>query len=297
MAGTVFQENTLDRQSLLDRPALVLQFVILGKVCGEQLRHFLEATINPAPERDGIIDDLRVGIFRDGQDDGVDTLHDDRVAMVSAMIRLLPDNTWTIGAFVLSCQRGIGCPPISVTVRFFQSFRGWRLEFSSMVLRQWMVLAGLVPVLLFSGCEKESEPPVGGAAKLPPGLADNPKALIARASEAAQAGRVDEAIVLLERVAELDPSGSNVLWVLATVSQERAEELKRPQSSALYLKSADAVRKFQAASKNLDSSQTDFYQQAIYKEACTLAVAGETEKAMKSLTEAFDAGYARRPAG
>src|SRR4051812_16723427 len=37
-----------------------------GEVGGEQLGRFLEAVIDPAPERDGIIDDWPVGFFREG---------------------------------------------------------------------------------------------------------------------------------------------------------------------------------------------------------------------------------------
>src|SRR5436190_1113461 len=48
----------------------ILELVSLGEVRGEQLGRFPEAVIDRATERDGIIDDLPIGLFRDGQANG-----------------------------------------------------------------------------------------------------------------------------------------------------------------------------------------------------------------------------------
>src|SRR5512135_305284 len=63
----VFQEDASDRQPLLDRDTIVLQFVAPGEARREHLGYPPERVVERTPELAGIVDDLPIDSFRDGQ--------------------------------------------------------------------------------------------------------------------------------------------------------------------------------------------------------------------------------------
>src|SRR5262249_42931270 len=70
VGGAVPQSDAPDQGLLLGREPVVLEPVSAGEVRGEQLGHPLETVIEGPSELNGVIDDLGIGVFRDGQANG-----------------------------------------------------------------------------------------------------------------------------------------------------------------------------------------------------------------------------------
>ncbi|MFO0954660.1 MAG: redoxin domain-containing protein [Isosphaeraceae bacterium] len=114
--------------------------------------------------------------------------------------------------------------------------------------------------------------------------------LVQDAIRAAQLGRMPIAIRMLDDALEMDPQNREALRLLAQMTQQAASEMQRPQNSPLFLRSADALRKLRAAYPQLNEDEKRFLPQVFYNEGCTFAISGETDRALKSIGEAIDAG-------
>ena len=81
------------------------------------------------------------------------------------------------------------------------------------------------------------------------------------------------------------------MLLLAEVTSQRAGRLERPESSPLWLKAAETMRRLAAAHKDLSPGERLVLSSALYNEACVRAVDGQAQKALGALAEAIDAGF------
>jgi thiol-disulfide isomerase/thioredoxin len=119
----------------------------------------------------------------------------------------------------------------------------------------------------------------------------SPDGLVGRAEKSAADGDLEEAIRLLDQALKADPNHRKALFVLAVVTQERGNDLDRPRSSPLFLRSAEAIRRLREVSGNLTPQESEFYGGYLYNEACTYAIEGQHEKALDVLAESVEAGF------
>lgn len=119
---------------------------------------------------------------------------------------------------------------------------------------------------------------------------ESPRELMSKAREALEKDEVPKAISLYEKVVAQDPKHHEALWMLAAVNQREGSQLERPKSSPYLLKSAEWIRKLRAVSPKLNENEQRALSIFLYNEACTYAVQGEKQKAIKSLDEATEAG-------
>ena len=105
-------------------------------------------------------------------------------------------------------------------------------------------------------------------------------------------GNLPGALKALDEVLAIDPDNRQALTLTSMVAQRQAAVFKRPQNSALYLKSADALRKVVALKVDLSADEKAHMPEVFYNEACTFAIAGESGRALKALAESIDAGFA-----
>jgi thiol-disulfide isomerase/thioredoxin len=127
----------------------------------------------------------------------------------------------------------------------------------------------------------------------PPAQPAKPDALVEQAEQAARRGELETATKLLDQAIAAEPGHRNALVLLALYSEERAGELERPASSVYYFKAGQAVRALQRTYKDLNPQERELIGPFLYNEACTYAVQNETDKALDSLAEALDAGFAQ----
>jgi hypothetical protein len=116
-------------------------------------------------------------------------------------------------------------------------------------------------------------------------------AALARASDILGMGQPDLAIKILEDVLAVDPANREALGLLVKATQTLAARVAPPESSALYLRSAEAARKVLAIKGELTPEQERFVREVFYNEARTLAAEGEARRAVKSLSDAVDVGF------
>jgi thiol-disulfide isomerase/thioredoxin len=189
-------------------------------------------------------------------------------------------------------------------------------------------LAAAFLIVLFAGCTVESPPPPLSAAPRPapqastpapapaldkpadiaakarpkasgggpPPLLARPKTtepvsrLLEKAQRAASTGNFPATLSALEDTLNADPKNRVALRMLGEVTQLQASEFQRPQNSPLFLKSAAAFRKLVEFYPDLRPEEKRLLPQALYNEACTLALNGETDRAFKALVESFSSG-------
>jgi thiol-disulfide isomerase/thioredoxin len=118
-------------------------------------------------------------------------------------------------------------------------------------------------------------------------------ALLSRAESALKAGNLLGGARLLDELLQADPDNRRALGLLATVAPDLASQLQRPQNSPLLLRSAQALRRLRERKVELTPEERALAPVILYNEACTLALNGESTRAVVSLAEAFDAGFAR----
>jgi len=116
-------------------------------------------------------------------------------------------------------------------------------------------------------------------------------ALVAEASRRSRAGDLGGASVLLERALAADPANRQALGLLAGVLQEFAQDLPKPQSLGLFLRSASALRSLVGAYPKLEPGERRLLPTVFYNEACALALTGEGGGAVRALAEAYNAGF------
>ncbi len=132
--------------------------------------------------------------------------------------------------------------------------------------------------------------PAGQPAATGPGKAIDVRTIV----EAAQNGKMDEAVKLAEQALAGDPNNPEAMMIYAQVAQFKAQELAasdRPKANAMFLKVAEAMRKYAALKKELDPQEQQMLAGAIYNEACALATDKQADKALVALREALKAGF------
>jgi thiol-disulfide isomerase/thioredoxin len=116
---------------------------------------------------------------------------------------------------------------------------------------------------------------------------------LSRAESALKAGNLLGGVRLLDDLLQADPDNRRALGLFATAAQGLAGQFQRPQSSPLYLRSAQALRRLRERKVELTPEERTLAPVILYNEACTLALNGEAARAVVSLAEAFDAGFGR----
>jgi thiol-disulfide isomerase/thioredoxin len=112
--------------------------------------------------------------------------------------------------------------------------------------------------------------------------------------EAAQNGKMDEAVKLAEQALAGDPNNPEAMLIYTQVAQIKAQELAasdRAKANEMFLKVAEVMRKYAATKKELDPQEQQLLAGAIYNEACALATDKQTDKAIVALREALKAGF------
>lgn len=171
----------------------------------------------------------------------------------------------------------------------------------------WAVFVAVAVAL--GGCGSKEGPPgnkgeLGGAAGrgrlggggLQAGRAQLPPAspLVRQAESAAESGDLDQAIALAEQAVSAAPQDARALYLLAYVAQSRAFELAnsdRQAASPLFLKCAAAMRKLRDVKADLSGEEMLLLSNALYNEACVLALQNQPPGALDALREAFAAGF------
>lgn len=147
------------------------------------------------------------------------------------------------------------------------------------------------------GASAKNEGP--GAEAGPPPMLAAPKgpnkvdmdSMIGRAVRALDTGNLPGAQRVLEEAIAAEPTNRRALSMLVMVTQNLALQLKRPANTPLYLKSAETFRKIRALKVELTPDERRNGPTVLYNEACTLAMIGEPDRAIKSFEEAVDAGF------
>ncbi len=125
----------------------------------------------------------------------------------------------------------------------------------------------------------------------PPATAEE---AVKKGLEVAQKNQLVEATGLFEQAHKLDPKNRQALFFLAMARQIRAGQTPEGKDqNALFLGSAEAARKLRdLAGKSPQPQEKGIIAQALYNEACALAKDNQPDKAMASLVESVDAGFA-----
>jgi thiol-disulfide isomerase/thioredoxin len=98
---------------------------------------------------------------------------------------------------------------------------------------------------------------------------------------------------LLREVLVAEPTNRAALLMLAIAIQQQAESVDRPESSPLYLRSAEAARRLLATRPLLSGQDRNRLAAILYNEACTYAIQGDSTRAMNALAEAYSLGFDR----
>jgi thiol-disulfide isomerase/thioredoxin len=140
-------------------------------------------------------------------------------------------------------------------------------------------------------------PPTGQreAAPSPPGPAAkvDSDGLLAKAEAMLKASNASAALPLLDEVIKADPTNRRALGLVALGAQDLAGKIQRPQSSRYFLESADALRRLVELKAELTPDEKRLAPVILYNEACTLAIQGETARALRALVACFDTGFTR----
>lgn len=174
---------------------------------------------------------------------------------------------------------------------------------------QRLFITTLLTTMLVAGCTVEPKPePPASPPPQPPGTGsiqpDPAMPLVVRqrsslpvpllleqARKNLEQGELKAAASDAEVALRDQPNDREALQFMAEAAQRYAQSLTRPESSKWYLMSANAARALRASYPDLSADDRRYFPAALYNEACTYAVNGESDLALKSLKEAFDAGF------
>ncbi|HEY2156958.1 MAG TPA: hypothetical protein VGH33_15115, partial [Isosphaeraceae bacterium] len=125
----------------------------------------------------------------------------------------------------------------------------------------------------------------------PPATADE---AVKKGLELANNNEFVAATAMFDQAHKLDPKNRQALYFMAAVRQIRAgQATEGKDQNALLLSSAEVARKLRdVAGKEVKPQEKGIIAHALYKEAAALAKDNQADKAMASLTEAVDAGFA-----
>ena len=104
-------------------------------------------------------------------------------------------------------------------------------------------------------------------------------------------GDVTGALKSLEAALKKNPNDRDVLRLMTRATQQRGQELKRPESSSYFLRSAETARKLISEYPRLSQEEAIYFPVVFYNAACTHAVNGEPDLAIKALGEAIKIGF------
>lgn len=105
-----------------------------------------------------------------------------------------------------------------------------------------------------------------------------------------------EALKFAEQALELEPDSMSLLFMASQLAEQLGAQtaqagVDRQAANDFFIKSADFVRRILKSQENLADPQRQYVSQVFYNEACAYATRGENEKALASLSAAFDAGF------
>ena len=115
--------------------------------------------------------------------------------------------------------------------------------------------------------------------------------LVQKALRALNSGDAASAAHTFERVLAIEPANREALWRLAIIAQRSAMEQNRPLNAPFYLRSAEFMRKLLAVAPDLDAEQRSALPTILYNEARSLALRGESARALRALSDALNAGF------
>ena len=98
---------------------------------------------------------------------------------------------------------------------------------------------------------------------------------------------------LLREVLVAEPTNRAALLMLSIAIQTQAQAVTRPESSPLYLRSAEAARRLLVTRPMLSGEDRNRLAAILYNEACTYAIQGESGRALNALAEAYSLGFNR----
>ncbi len=132
-----------------------------------------------------------------------------------------------------------------------------------------------------------------------PAAAGNPPAsvqdLLSQARQAAQQRDPDGAIRALEQALALEPNNSTVLALITEATEVKGMSLGATETTAesagYFMKAAEYYRKLRESGGTIEGNVARLTPLVLYNEACAFASQKQTEKAVASLGEAFDAGF------
>jgi len=106
---------------------------------------------------------------------------------------------------------------------------------------------------------------------------------------------VDDGIAKVEAMLKEKPDDRRALGVLLASTQAKATQMatagQRKESIPVFARSAQAARKLRDSHKNLAEQEKGLIGQALYNEACSIAIGDKPDEAMAVLKEAVDAGF------
>jgi thiol-disulfide isomerase/thioredoxin len=115
--------------------------------------------------------------------------------------------------------------------------------------------------------------------------------LLEQGRRAREAGNHSDAARFFDRAVAAEPKNREALFLAARTGEELAVKYPRPHSSRIYLGAAQVARQLREAFPDLKDEEKILVSRSIYNEACTLALSGDSAGAIRSLKEAFDAGF------
>jgi thiol-disulfide isomerase/thioredoxin len=163
--------------------------------------------------------------------------------------------------------------------------------------------AGFSLILLLAGCYDAAAPqpapsqPTPRSATVPGILADTDGAAgdtIAEAQAKTRQGDMEGALTLLEEALVKEPKNTRLLAALVQLTQSHGTQQAQKGQKAGYKwmqKSGDYLRQLMEQDKNLAGLPPQFAAGVLYNEACALAIGGQKEKALESLSQSLELGF------
>ncbi len=111
--------------------------------------------------------------------------------------------------------------------------------------------------------------------------------------EAIKGNDLSKAVTLLQKVLKDEPKNKKALSLLAKIKMDQAAVVARPECFPLFLEAASLTRRQLQLIKDPTEAEKEFAAQAFYYEACTYALKNEPAKALASLTDAYNVGFAQ----
>jgi thiol-disulfide isomerase/thioredoxin len=119
--------------------------------------------------------------------------------------------------------------------------------------------------------------------------------IVKEAELAIKSRDLDGAAKKAEEALAADPKHREALVLLAAIYQDKAQvaqsSQQTPQRNEFFLKSGQIAHRLREAHPNLNPREKNLVATCLYNEACALALAMDTDKAIASLSQAVDAGF------